>query len=195
MLWFTNFYGALVAAVLVFMRYVDYNKQTDLIIASLLIFFILILSVLGFQLVIALSLGHENYLMNIEMILNYWNKTGFYKDPEKPFHFKVVYRKFFETTISLFLALLVFCVLYICKILVLPHDHVILLTTGFLTLFILIFIVVERVYKFKWKKEFDLREEFIKKIRSCKKGVYQYNWDQQFRKKDSKLWRKIRKHC
>ncbi|MBU7026020.1 MAG: hypothetical protein HXS48_03685 [Theionarchaea archaeon] len=71
----------------------------------LLSVFGLILSVIGFSMVIAFSLGHKNYIMNIVTILYTWDMKEFYKDWEKPFHFKRVHRWFFETTFALFLIL------------------------------------------------------------------------------------------
>jgi hypothetical protein len=58
-----------------------------------------------FMMVIALSLGHKNRTMNILIILDYWKKTGFFKDSRKPFHFKVVFLLYFEITIAFFAVL------------------------------------------------------------------------------------------
>ncbi|KYK34620.1 MAG: hypothetical protein AYK18_13895 [Theionarchaea archaeon DG-70] len=82
---------------------------------SLLCLFLLILSVLGFRVVISQSLGHHNYIINVLMILECWGKTGFFKNPKKPFFLKRSCRKFYEATIAFFFTLFVFFAFYAIK--------------------------------------------------------------------------------
>ena len=107
---------------------------------------------------IALSLGHQNYIMNIVVILDYLGKTRFYKDWKKPLHYKTVHRWFFEITVALFAVLLL---LYGSKdwaSLAFLHEHPI----SFLLVLIIIFVHIEILFRFTWKKAFDDRERFIK---------------------------------
>lgn len=179
-----------VGAILAFMSQMDYGEHMNRGIALSLCTFILIFSILGFLMVIALSLGHKNYIMNILVILNYWNKTGFYKDPEKPFHFKVVYRWLYEATIAFFAALTSLFVL-LCLNATAPklsYEHAIL----FVGVFFAVLAIMKQLYKLKWEKAFKDRDTFIRTLQECKRSVYREDWDQWFSKKKSGFWKEIK---
>lgn len=181
-----------VGAILAFMSQMDFEKQIYRGIAVSLCTFILIFSILGFLMVIALSLGHKNYIMNILVILNYWNKTGFYKDPEKPFHFKVVYRWLYEATIAFFAALtslfVLLCLEPPATDLELSYEHAIL----FVGVFFAVLAIMKGLYKLKWEKAFTDRDKFIRALQECKRSVYREDWDQWLSKKKSGFWKEIK---
>jgi len=85
------------AAILVFMGQIGFGEQTNLGPILLLALFGLILSVVGFFIVIALSLGHQNYIMNVVVILCCWGKSEFYRDWKKPVHYKEWHRLFLKS--------------------------------------------------------------------------------------------------
>lgn len=164
-LWFTNIYAAVVVAILVFIAEIETNKPADsapIYFAPMLLLssFGLILSALGFFMVIALSLGHQNYIMNIVVILDHWDEKKFYKDPEKPFHFKTVHRWIFEFTTALFVVLFLFYLSRTWIFLPSFHEHPI----WFIPLFVISFAIIEELFRKKWKKEFVKREKFMKEL-------------------------------
>lgn len=150
-LWFNNIYAVIVAAILVFLRQTDLNQQTDLSLTLLLALFALILSVLGLLVVITLSLGYEHYITDATMILYVWRKLEFYRHPAKPFHFKTVYRFFYEITIALFVTLLLYT----------KSQNLILL----IVVFIVVVMVAEGIYRKFWKRYFDDLRDFRKKLK------------------------------
>ncbi len=156
-LWFTNIYAVVVAALLVFIGNAIYAKPPDYYSAILFTFFGFILSVIGFLIVIALSLGHQNYIANIVVILVHWNKQRFYKDWEKPLHYKEVHRRFFEIAIALFLMLLLFCT---------SQDKISFTSIRKVVLLIAIGLVIARLCRFIFKKEFQDGKKVL--IRICK---------------------------
>ena len=188
MLWFTNIYAAIVAGALVFMSRIYYTQTPRVALALLISIFLLIFSVLGFRVVIALSLGHQSYIINVLMILDYWNKTGFYKDPKKPFFFKRSYRNFYEVTIALFTALSLFYALQICA----PGMSIYGYLALSIAMLIIVFLFIEKVlYRCCWRKYSEKRYLLIKALRKSKGGFYRHNWDDQLENEDSDLWKKI----
>lgn len=169
------------------MSQMDFGNILNYGLALTLSIFVFIFSILGFFMVIALSLGHKNYIMNILVILEFCNKTGFYKDPQKPFHFKIVYRWFYEITISFFAALSFFfasrvwptisekvlSVLY--RVWRIPSSY------GDAVLSILAFALTIFVFKLYYLiclgKHFKKRNEFIAALQRSKGGIYRLDWD------------------
>jgi hypothetical protein len=164
-LWFTNIYAVVVAGILVFM-----GETTELGPVLLFLSFGLILSVLGLLIVIAASLGYENYFINIVTILYYWDKMEFFNVPSKPVHFRSMHRCFYEITIALFGALLQF---YLLKIVILA-----------IFVFIGIFLILEGVYRIKLKKYFELRWAFTKALLHDTERFYRRHWDILFKNTD-----------
>ena len=161
-LWFTNIFAAIMAAILFFIGQLGFGDQINLIPILLLAFFGLILSVVGFHIVIALSLGHQNYILNVVVILYRWKKSFFYRDWEKGVHYKVWHRYFFETIIALFLVLLLFCIWGYLFSLERFLEHLIWLIAAFISIWALIFVGIEIYFQKRWKKEFEYRSEVIK---------------------------------
>lgn len=151
MYWFTSIFAAILTAVLVFIGEKNSNSGLSLVLAL----FGLILSVVGFFIIVALSLGHQNYIMNVVVILKCWKKSEFYRDWEKPVHYKDWHRLFFEITITLFAVL--------CLHFGYHPDAASLSRSIWLAIAsIAIFIHIEMLFRLKWKKEFDYRNEVIK---------------------------------
>lgn len=160
-LWFTNIYAAVVAAILVFIGKICESSTEELGpvylgSALLLAFYGLVLSVIGFLIVIALSLGHQNYIMNIVVILNKWGKTEFYRDWHKPIHYKTVHRWFFEINIALFGVLL----LFYGSSLTIFQEHPALL----ILIFVCFLVIIDGIYRGFWGKSFEARKKFIEKL-------------------------------
>lgn len=164
-LWFTNIYAVVVAAILVFMG--ETGEPGPML---LFLLFGLILSVLGLLIVIAASLGYENYLVNIITILYYWDKLEFFNVPSKPVHFRSMHRCFYGITIALFGTLLQFYLLEIV-ILVIP-------------VFVVIFVSIEGVYQIKLKRYFELRWAFTKALLHDTERFYRSHWDILFKNID-----------
>lgn len=163
MYWFTSIYAAIMAAILVFMGQIGFGEQVNLALITLLAVFGFILSLFGYYIMIALSLGHLNYILNIVVILYYWNKSEFYRDWEKGVHYKNYQRLFFEITIALFPAVLSFFVL---RTLFLPDVFsesalfIIILVT-IIGIWGILSVAFEKLYQWRWKGEFDKRNEVI----------------------------------
>ena len=153
----------------------------------LLILFVLILSVLGFLMVTALSLGHMNYIMNITVILYHSDRMEFYEDPKKPVHFKTLCRYFYEFTIALFTALMLFYGHEIWPALTLFHEHPALLSFVFAG----IFVIIELLHRLLWKRYFKDRKHFIEVLQEDTEGFYRKKWKEWFKKPD--FWRHILK--
>jgi len=175
-LWFNNIYAVVVAAILVFIGQAGYNQQTDLGPMLLLALFGLILSVLGFLVVIALTLGYAHHIMDIVMIFYYWDAMEFYRHPKKPVHFMDAHRCFYEITIALFAVLLLFYLSQAWDAIALFHKHWILLIA-----FALIFAVIEGLYRLRWKEHFSKCWRFINALQNDFEAKYRDNWPEWFR--------------
>ncbi len=172
-IWFTNIYAIVVAAILVFIGNAIYGESADFGAAILLALFGLILSVIGFLIVVALSLGYLHHICDIVIVYYYWNKMEFYRHPGKPVRFGSAHRWFFEITIALFFVLIV---LYSLQATVLPEPRFIhwlllaLLWIGFSK-------IIEEFYKRKWKKEYvDECIDFMKTLRNDTTRIYMHDW-------------------
>jgi len=163
MYWFTNIFAVILAAILVFIGQKGFSGETNLGFILLLSLFGIALSVIGFFMVIALSLGHQNYIMNVVVILHYWKKSEFYRDWEKPVHYKDWHRLFFEITIALFAALSLFYIFLAWFSLEVFIEHPIY-AAPFIIIWLVIFAIIEKLYQRKWKGEFDKRKEVIKAL-------------------------------
>lgn len=102
-LWYTAIYGAVVAAILYYMREIRGDENPVLIMLPFI--FGLAMSVGGLLMVIATTLGYRHYIADITMIVYYWDKMEFYKHQEKPIRFGDVHRLLFEFFIALFIVL------------------------------------------------------------------------------------------
>lgn len=187
------------AGALIFMSKIDYDQPMNLLLALSVSLFLLILSVLGFGVVISQSLGFQNYIMNVLMILNYWKKTGFYKDPKKPFFLKRSYRYFYEITIWFFMAFSLFFAYQFLSQNLDPTGllYKVLISIPFRAFLIILlmaapFLIEMVLYRRRWKKYSMKRLLLIKALRNGI-GLYQPDWDKQFEEKDSNLWKKIKK--
>ena len=158
---------------------------------SLLCLFLLILSVLGFRVVISQSLGHHNYIINVLMILECWGKTGFFKNTKKPFFLKRSCRKFYEATIAFFFTLFVFFAFYAIKGKV-PDTITFIQGIFFIVVFSFIYFFIEHVlYKYKWSRYSMGRRLLIEAIRKGEKKFYRPDWDLQLEDEGSDLWKEI----
>ena len=110
--------------------------------------------------VIAFSLGHQNYIMNVVVILCCWEKSEFYRDWAKPVHYKTWHRVFFEITITLFATLSLYYLSQAWDRLVIFHEYPILIIVAS----VIIFFHIEILYRWRWKEEFDNRKEVIKEL-------------------------------
>lgn len=175
MILFTSLYSAIVAGALVFMSKINYDQSMSLVLALLVSVFLLILSVLGFQMVISQSLGHLDYIINVLMILGHWGKTGFFKGLEKPFFLKRSYRYFFEITTAFFIMLSLF---YVILLILNPTKKqygfsiLLLLLLSFVLVFISAFWFIEEVLysslhaRDRWERKLKFRSN------SCTSAVW-----------------------
>lgn len=179
-LWFTNIYVAVIAAILVFTRETCHYEQADSGLTLVLVLFGLILSVLGFQVMIALSLGYDHHISDIVMVFYYWNKMEFYRHPEKPFHFMRAFRHIYEITIALFAALSFYYGYQAWDIFSVFHDRLIL---PFLV-FWLVLLHTYILYRWKWEGYFKNIRRFKKALQDDTEGQYK-KWfkDPDFRAK------------
>ena len=106
-LWLSNVFAAVVAAILVYWSRTGPEAEFTFFLALFGLFFSLIV----FFIVIALSLGYEHYLTDVMIILHHWKRIDFYRHPYKPFHFKKVYRYFYQFAIALFAAIMMYSIL------------------------------------------------------------------------------------
>lgn len=153
----------MVAAILVFLGQTDSTQQIGIGPTFLLVAFGLILSIIGLLVIITLSLGYEHYITDITMILYCWDKMEFYRHPSKPVHFKTVYRWFFEITIALFAALLLY---YVSQ----SRDWLI---TGF----IIALIASEGIYQLWCKRYFDELYDFKMILKGDTGEIIWKKWD------------------
>ena len=93
---------------MVFIGQAEFGKQTNYGPILLLVLFGLILSVIGFLIVVATVLGYDHYITDIVMIVYHWDKMEFYKHPGKPVRFSAVHRWFYELATALFVALFIY---------------------------------------------------------------------------------------
>ena len=176
-LYFTSIYTAVVAGILVFIGNAAYGKIPDFISASLLAFFGLILSVIGFFVVTALTLGYLHHITDIVMIFYYWDKMEFYRHPGKPALFARAHRWFFEITISLFVILLL---VYLPQAgISLPHFHE--NPPWLIATFIGIFIVIEGLYRCEWEKYSSDCVRFKNALQNDFDGNYRKKWEKWFK--------------
>lgn len=176
-LWFTNIYAVVVAAVLVFIGNAAYGVLADFDSAALLALFGLILSVIGFLVVTALTLGYLHHMTDIDMVFYYWDKMEFFRHPRKPALFGSAHRWFFEITIGLFAVLLLIYLPQAWTSLPPFHDYPGLLILTFIT----IFIVIEGLYRCEWKKYSNDCVRFRKALK--------YDFDKEYRKKWEKYFK------
>ncbi len=186
MLWFTSIYAAVVAGILAFIAETYKNNSTDLGPTPLLAFFGLILSLVGFLITVALTLGHHDHKMNVSAILYYWDKMEFFVFPKKPFRYKTAHRWFFEITISLFAVLSLFYAPKSWNFLAIFQEQRFLVITA-----IIILVFIEVLYQWRWEKYSIERFLFRKALLKDKKGKYRNNWDYWFEQPE--FWKKITK--
>lgn len=177
-LWFTNIYAAIVAAILVFMGEADFGPILALTL------FGLILSVLGFMVVITLSLGYAHHETDIIMIFYYWDKMEFYRHPKKPFFFFNMQRYFYEITIALFAVLFLFYAFQSWTSLAVFPEHLVWPILVFAIAF-----VIEGLYRLKWNQYFSECWRFDEALREDTERRYRQEWDKL--KKDLNFRRKI----
>ena len=185
MFWFTNIYVAVVAAILAFMRYSCDGGLTDIVQTLVLLMFGLILSVLGFFIMISLSLGHQNYIMNIVTICYYWNLSEFYANPRKPVYYKTLHRWFFEITIALFVVLFLFYG-YWGLTSSTPSTRSVVALIG---AFIIIAYAIDKWYQKTWRKYSKERQDYIWALRNDTEGIYRKEWKPLFKKPE--FWKEI----
>ena len=162
---FTSIYAAIVTAILYFIRKADCSYPRDIVPILLLVLFGLVLSIIGFLIVITLSLGYEHHITDIYMIFYRWNKMEFYRHPPKPIYFMNIHRWFYEITIALFAALLLYY----------GFDN-----WTFLVVSVIIFVHIEGFYQLWWKKYIEECWEFEAALRSDTEGRYRKEWDKWF---------------
>ena len=162
-----------VAAILVFIGNAAYGGSRDFGSASLLAFFGLILSIIGFFIVNALTLGYHHHITDLVMIYYYWDKMEFYRHPKKPTHFSISHRWFFEITIALFVVLLLVYLPQAEKSL--PHFYE--NPRWLIVTFIGIFIFIEGLYQCEWEKYTSECSRFKKALQS--------DLDREYRKGDA----------
>ena len=186
--WFTSIYAAVVAAIFYIIAEMSKIPEPDFSLILVFVSFGLILSVFGFMVVVAQSLGHHNYIMNIVTICYRWNVLEFYANPKKPVYYKRVHRWFFEITIALFI---VFSLVYGYRAWTagpLFHEHRIWL----IVVFIIIPFVIEGLYLLRWRKYSNERNDFKKTLRNDTEGIYRKDWDKWFRDPSfPEFWKKI----
>lgn len=183
--WFTNIYAVVVAAIFYFIAETNKSPNTDFGPSLVLVFFGLVLSVIGFFIVVSQSLGHRNYIMNIVTICYYWDVLEFYADPKKPVYYKVTHRWLFEITIALFAVL---CIAF--GYLALTHNR---LSCEYWILLIAISVFfsffIDRLYQERWRRYSRERGDFISALRNDTEGVYRSDWNKWF--KDPEFWKEI----
>ena len=154
------------------------NSTDSMSLFALLTFFVLLLSLLGFLIVIALSLGHMNYIMNITVILYYSDQMEFYEDPKKPVHFKTMCRYFYEITIALFTVLSLFYGSPLWSPLDIFYENPLML----FLVFIVVFISIEGLQLLLWRKYFRDRKDFIEVLQKDTERFYAKDWPRWFKK-------------
>ncbi|KYK34626.1 MAG: hypothetical protein AYK18_13925 [Theionarchaea archaeon DG-70] len=183
-LWFTNIYVAVVAAILVFMRKICCCEQPNSDLTLVLVIFGLVLSVLGFQVMISLSLGYDHHITDIIMIFYYWDRMEFYRHPGKPFLFMSALRYFHEITIVLFAALTLYYGYLAWERLAVFHNQPVWL----IGISLIIFAHVEGLYRWRWEEYIKDNWRFARALRKDTERRYE-DWDKWF--KDPDFRRKI----
>lgn len=169
---------------LVFIGGAVHSDSPDFSSAILLALFGLVLSVIGFLITVALTLGHLNHKLNVMMILYSWSKTEFYIDPKKPVPYKTVHRWFFEITIALFASLLLF---YSFKSWTYSTDReqtvLFILATVIIfgAIFGVISYAIDALYKDRWRKYSRERVIFLKALRNDTERHYEGEWPNLFK--------------
>lgn len=166
-LWFTNIYAVVLAAILVLIGENVLDKFSSLLLAS----FGIILSLIGYMVVIAVSLGYDHYIGDITLILYYWDKMEFYRRPGKPITFRNVHRWFFEITIVLFSGFILHYLFQTFNV-----DSVWLIPTS-----ILILAAVKAWYHCNWKEHSTECARFKKALQYDFDGKYREKWDEYFK--------------
>ncbi len=174
---FTYIYVVVVAAILVFIKEKEFLEPENLVLILLVVLFALVLSIIGFMVVIATSLGYEHYISDIVIIVYRWNKVEFYDHPKKPVHFANVHRMFFEFTVSLFFTLLLF-------VLSSKYDFLHLLREAFwfFIFFIIVFFAIETLYEFTWFDYFSESWQFNRLLKDDIRGFYRKDWNYWFKR-------------
>ena len=157
------------------MSKIDYSVSINRFIAFSLSIFVLILSVLGFMMVIALSLAYEHHIMDAIMVFYYWDKMEFYRHPGRPFIFVSVLRRFYEVTTSIFVVLSLFCAFQDGTSSEVSYVHLILL----ILIFTITLIFIEMVYRCRWKKYFADNWRFKRTLQNDTTGFYRQDWNRQ----------------
>ncbi|MGD2246824.1 MAG: hypothetical protein PVF58_00340 [Candidatus Methanofastidiosia archaeon] len=160
MYWFTNIFAAIFTGILLFIGQKGFNGQINPGSILLLSLFGIALSVIGFFMVIAFTLGHQNYIMNVVVILYCLEKSEFYRNWEKPVHYKMWHRLFFEITIALFVALSLYNGYQVWEPLIIFHHN----PHWLIVLFVIFFGFIEGLFHWRWQGEFDKRKEVIKAL-------------------------------
>jgi len=184
-LWYTKIYVTALGAIFVFMLQAGYSHQMDFSLISALALFGLILSGMGFLVIIDASLGYIHYITDIVMIYYYWDTMEFYRHPAKPVHFVKLLLYFYEIMTVFFAVLFLFYAPQIWTSLAPFHEHPILICVTF----IVIYTGMEGLYQLKWKEYFVENWYFIRILRSDIEGYYWSEWKAWF--KDPDFRRKI----
>ena len=179
-LWYTKIYVAAVGALLVFMLQAGYSDQTDFGSIPALALFGLILSEMGFVVIIDASLGYIHYITDIVIIYYYWDTMEFYTHPIKPVYFARLLRFFYEFMTALFAVLFLFCAFQIWTPLAPFHEHLFLLPV----VFVIICTGMEGLYRLRWRKYFMENWDFIRVLRSDIEGYYRSEWKAWFKNPD-----------
>ena len=181
---FTSIYAAVVAAILYFVGKTNLNEAKDTVPLLALIFFGLVLSVIGFLIVVTLSLGYEHHIADICMIFYRWDKMEFYRHPPKPIYFMDIHRMFYEITIALFAGLLLF------------YEF------GNWASFIvsaIVFFHIEGFYQLWWKRHIRKCWKFEAALRNDAEGKYRDEWGEYFKNpregqstiKAEEIWKRV----
>ena len=172
-LWFTNIYAAVLAAILVYMG--EMSSRDNFGSVFLLAIFGIILSIIGYLVVIAVSLGYDHYIGDITMILYYWDMMEFYRHPKKPVTFRKVHLWFFEITIVLFSVISLYSLFQVFR------ENPLWL----ILIFIVIFVFVKKFYHRKWERYSTECSLF--------KEALQYDFDRKYRKEWPEYFKDPRK--
>ncbi len=161
----------------------DFNQQLNFAPILILSLFGLVLSVIGFLVVISTELGYEHYITDIVMIVYYWDKIEFYSHAKKPIRFRIAHRLLYSFTIVLFAAIFAFFTLQIVVSTLFYRNLI-------LVLVILIgFPLIEAIYRWRWEWYFEEGRLFNNILKNDTEGIYREDWDRWF--KDSNFREKI----
>ena len=170
-LWFTNIYAVVLAAILVYMGEIGSREDIGFGSIFLLASFGVILSIVGYLVVIAVSLGYDHYIGDITMILYYWDKMEFYRRPGKPVTFRKVHLWFFEITIVLFSVISLYSLFQVLR-----ENPLWLIPVS-----IVIFVFVKAFYHYRWEKYSTECALFKKALQYDFDGKYREKWDEYFK--------------